>query len=181
MTNEPDETFREFPKHIRDAITTTLDKLSESSFPSLDKLADEFTEKNGILGRNGLLTKAQTHGGLVLNFGRENLALLSVSRHDLMSFMGGFQLHPYLGGNGSHMYSADDRTYILSGRVNEKEIHLETRITSIRDYVAQKRENMCPFATNVFKPSEEKPKLTFNRKDDFQYWFITEPNKSKKD
>jgi len=167
---------------LQEAAKEMQKDIENSPFPNLEKLADEFYEKNefptniNLLRRKKLISKIKTNEGLILHFGGDDLVLLSVSNPNIMRE---HVLHPYLGENGSHMHSTEEQIYHLSGRLYEQQISLETNIISTQDYNIEKRGGLCNCCAPVAVANGE-PKITFRRQDDFPYWFITEPKKTSK-
>jgi len=142
----------------------------ENQFPDLERLATKFFRKNNSIPV--FLEGIETHEGFILHLGGDNLVLLSVYNPNPM---GGNQLAPYIGGDGSHMYSSEEQTYKLSGRLENRQVHLETVINRTQDYKMEKRGEPYGFCSQIPVKNGE-PKITIERKDDFPYWFITKPN-----
>ena len=114
--------------------------------------------------------------------GKDNLVLLSTRSKGgdpLTRIFPGNQLEFYIGGNGSHRYSMDKRSYLLSGILNNRKVLLETTITKIQDYeiITEGKKGYSPFCFTSSPKMNGEPKLTSCRKDNFPYWFITEPMK----
>ena len=146
----------------------------KNSFPSLDELVNAFYKNNKPFLRMPY-SKIETHGGLIIYSGRGSLILLSVHTQGPM---GKNSLQPYLGGNGQNMYTTEENNYRLSGRLNYRSLHLETTITKTQDYLMEEIKDIN--YTNRLPVKNGEPSLTIRRKDNFPYWFITEPNKKDK-
>jgi len=145
--------------------------------PSLETIAKDFYKKNNL----PKLSIQETEHGIIMNFNnhyKNNLCLLSVDYTQ-----DGTIANPsmYIGGNGG--YASDTGHYILEGKIKNKKIKLEAKITRILDFKPIKKENkgFCncvPKEIITYEPDWKNIILNTQRIDKENYWFITEPKKN---
>jgi len=152
-------------------ITSLIDsEKRKKSFLSLEKTLKYFCRKNKV---ENPIKITSTHGGLICSWNNGDQVLLSGnsaffqdSRYQLNP-----ELQPYVGGDGSHRYSSEERTYKLSGILNGKAINLETEVSYTKDYKHVKYPNESLWIPTRVIPTE-KNKRFISRKDDERYWFL---------
>ena len=150
-------------------VSIDLEKL-DYPFPSLEKVLREFVEKNSLLIPE---RKIETHGGLIATWMDKDIILLSIKPEYIERLMARSrrQLQSYWGGDGSHTHSSDERKYILTGILKEKQTSLIAEMTYTQDYEMRHREGMCHCAKQPFATGDNK--VSISRKDNEKYWFLT--------
>lgn len=155
-------------------ISIDLEKL-DFPFPSLEKTLIEFVGKNSLLIPE---RKIETHGGLIATWDNRDIVLLSIKPEYIEGLMrrNSSRLQPI--GDGSHMYSSDERRYNLSGILKGKQTSLMAEMTYTQKYEMRHPEGMCHCVKQPFATGDNK--VSISRKDNEKYWFLTGPKETPK-
>ncbi len=135
--------------------------------PDLESVLEDFYRNNNLPEPERV---AKTSRGIIAT-GEDYLFVLDSELLD-----DGSELRPFLGGDGSMMYSRMMKRYVLKGEIKGKEVRLVADIIEKHTYSRKEREGFCNCCSPYYA-KEGGTDREISRKDDYPLWFMTEAGK----
>ena len=135
------------------------------AFPSVERLLEYFCRKNKIdkPSKSILISRE-----IIALWENKDVVVLSEENDGNLLEE---SLKGHIGGDGSQMYSTQEKTYRLRGVLNGKRIELEAKRNYIRDYL-MKKDSYAPRSFVPFPVPTNKIKKYIQRNDTENYWFL---------
>lgn len=150
-----------------------FDMRTLSPFPTLEKVLEDFCDENELPKP---IRVRKTSQGLIADFEGEGYVVISSkgSRNNLNP-----RLQPFIGGDGSAMYTSQEVNYKLEGKLSGKKVRLKTRMVYNETYESVPTNLPYPMVQTTFEKTERNKTHMFRDDNNQDYWFLRGPFGSK--